>query len=134
MKSLLFVSLLTLSVGAQAAVAVISNPNVGDGVTDKDIKKVFMGKKSELAGAPVTAVDQKEGSTSRKEFYEGVVGQSEDEVKAYRTEMVFTGRGTPPKELADDAAVKAFVAATPGAVGYIDDKKVDASVKVLMKK
>jgi hypothetical protein len=48
--------------------------------------------------------------------------------------MVFTGKGTPPKEVADDAAVKSFVATTPGAVGYIDESKVDASVKVLLKK
>jgi ABC-type phosphate transport system substrate-binding protein len=134
MKKILLVSLLACSFAAQAGVAVIVNPSVGDGATNKDIKKVFMGKKSELGGGAVTPVDQKEGSAARKAFYEGVVGQTEDEVKGYRTEMLFTGRGAPPKEVADDAAVKAFVATTPGAVGYIDESKVDASVKVLLKK
>jgi len=134
MKKLVLLSLLVASFSVQAGVAVIAHPSVGDGATDKDIKKVFMGKKSELAGGTVTAIDQKEGSPARKAFYENVVGQTEDEVKAYRTEMVFTGKGTPPKEVADDAAVKAFVATTPGAVGYIDESKVDASVKVLLKK
>lgn len=134
MKKIFLISLLACSFVAQAGVAVIANPSVGNGATDKDIKKVFMGKKSELDGVAVMPVDQKEGSAVRKAFYEGVMGQTEEEVKAYRTEKLFTGRGAPPKEVADDAAVKAFVATTPGAIGYIDESKVDESVKVLLKK
>jgi ABC-type phosphate transport system substrate-binding protein len=134
MKKLLITALWLFSFSAQAGMVVIANPSVGDGASDKDIKKLFMGKKSELAGSAATPIDQKEGSAVRKSFYESFVGLSEDEVKAYRTEMVFTGKGTPPRELADDAAVKAFVATTPGAVGYIDESKVDASVKILLKK
>ena len=135
MKKLLLVSFLTLvSYQAQAGVAIIGNPNIGDGVSDKDIKKVFLGKKKDLGGVAVTPVDQKDGSATRKNFYEAVIGQSEDDIKAFRTEMTFTGQGTPPRELADDSAVKAFVASTPGAVGYIADTKVDASVKLLSKR
>ena len=134
MKKLLLVSLLACSFVAQAGVAVIAHPSVGDGATEKDIKKVFMGKKSELAGTSVTPVDQKEGSAVRNAFYDHLIGMSSDEVKAYRTEMLFTGKATPPKEVADDAAVKLFVSSTPGAIGYIDESKVDASVKVLLKK
>jgi len=37
-----------------------------------------------------------------------------------------------PEELADDAAVKAKVASTPGAIGYISDAAVDSTVKVVM--
>jgi len=44
---------------------------------------------------------------------------------------VFTGRAKAPEDLADDAAVKAKLASTPGAIGYISDGAVDASVKVL---
>ena len=36
-------------------------------------------------------------------------------------------------ELSGDAAVKAKVASTPGAIGYIDDGAVDGTVKVLFK-
>lgn len=133
MKKKLFIILLLFSVTAHAGLVVIANLSVGDGASDRDIKKVFIGKKSELAGGIVIPVDQKEGSIMRKWFYETVVGQTEDEVKAYRTEMVFTGKGVPPKVLADDFAVKAFVATTPGAIGYIDENKIDCSVKVILK-
>jgi ABC-type phosphate transport system substrate-binding protein len=133
MKKKLFIVLLLFSVTADAGLVVIANLSVGDGASDRDIKKVFIGKKSELAGGVVIPVDQKEGSIMRKWFYETVVGQTEDEVKAYRTEMVFTGKGVSPKILDDDLAVKAFVATTPGAIGYIDESKIDYSVKVILK-
>jgi ABC-type phosphate transport system substrate-binding protein len=133
-KSLLIALLSMMAWQVQAGVAVIAHPSIGDGATEKDIKKVFLGKKADLAGVAVTPADQKEGSPLRKAFYESVIGQTEEEVKAYRTEMVFTGKGTPPREVVDDAAMKAYVAATPGAIGYIDDSKVDATVKVILKK
>lgn len=132
-KKLFAIPLLMAAFGAQAGVAVIGNANLGE-ASDKDIKKVFMGKKADLGGVTVTVVDQKEGSAARKAFYENVVGMSESEVKGYRAEQTFTGKGAPPKEVGDDAAVKSFVSSTPGAIGYIDDSKVDGSVKVLYKK
>jgi ABC-type phosphate transport system substrate-binding protein len=133
-KSLVIALLSMMAWEVHAGVAVIAHPSVADGATDKDIKKVFLGKKTDLGGVAVTPVDQKEGLPVRKAFYEVFIGQAEDEVKAHRTEMVFTGKGTPPREVGDDAAVKALVASTPGAIGYIDEGKVDASVKVLIKK
>ena len=44
---------------------------------------------------------------------------------------MFSGKGQPPREVGDDAAVKAWVASNPEAIGYIDGKFVDGSVKVL---
>jgi hypothetical protein len=46
--------------------------------------------------------------------------------------MLFTGRGEPPLESGDNAAVKRMVAANPGLIGYIDRSAMDASVKVLL--
>ena len=54
------------------------------------------------------------------------------QVKAIWSKILFTGRGVPPKQLLDSAAVKKAVAANPKAVGYIEKSAVDASVKVVM--
>jgi hypothetical protein len=45
--------------------------------------------------------------------------------------MVFTGRGRPPQQVRDSAAMKELLAANPGAIGYIDTRDVDESVRVL---
>lgn len=38
---------------------------------------------------------------------------------AFLQQQIFSGRATPPAELASDAEVIAFVARTPGAIGYV---------------
>ena len=52
------------------------------------------------------------------------------QVKAIWSQILFTDRGVPPKQLRDSAAVKKAVAANPKAVGYIEKSAVDASIKV----
>ncbi|MFN3616423.1 MAG: hypothetical protein ACK4K3_01415 [Aquabacterium sp.] len=46
--------------------------------------------------------------------------------------ITFTGRGEPPIELPDAAAVKRAVASDPLAIGYIDAADVDRSVSVVL--
>ena len=53
-------------------------------------------------------------------------------MKAYWSKLVFTGKGTPPAELANEAAVLSHVAANPDAIGYVDAASVDGSVKVVL--
>jgi ABC-type phosphate transport system substrate-binding protein len=45
--------------------------------------------------------------------------------------MAFTGNGTPPDEVGDDAEMLKRVAGDPTAIGYVDAKSVNSSVKVL---
>ena len=46
--------------------------------------------------------------------------------------MVFTGRGQPPAELSDSAAVRRRVAEDPDAIGYIERNALDASVHAVL--
>ncbi|NQD38114.1 phosphate ABC transporter substrate-binding protein [Permianibacter sp. IMCC34836] len=127
--------LLGLMAGAvHAEVAVIVHPGNAAALSSDDIQKLFLGKiKSFPAGGEATPVNLKEGSAVREQFNQGLLGKSESQVKAYWSQLVFTGKGTPPKELDNDEAVKAFVASTPAGVGYIDASKVDGTVKVVLK-
>jgi hypothetical protein len=52
-------------------------------------------------------------------------------VEKHWARMAFTGNGTPPAEVADDAAMLKQVASDATAIGYVDAKSVNASVKVL---
>ena len=64
-------------------------------------------------------------------FYTKVTGKNSAQVKAAWSRLVFSGKATPPKELATAADVKKFVASNPDAIGYIEKSAVDASVKVV---
>jgi ABC-type phosphate transport system substrate-binding protein len=77
-------------------------------------------------------IDQPAGSAIYVEFYKKATGRDIAQVKAIWSRILFTGRGVPPKQLRDSAAVKKAVAADPKAVGYIEKSAVDASVKVAL--
>ncbi len=119
----------------QAEVAVIVHPLSGvDSLSEDDVARLFLGKtKSFPNGNQAVPINQNEGSATRDKFNEAVCKKNASQYKAYWSQLVFTGKGTPPKEGGDDAAVKALVAATPNAISYIDASAVDASVKVVFK-
>ena len=71
------------------------------------------------AGDAILPVDLEAGARARREFSENVLGRSVGAVKSYWQQIIFSGRGLPPPELADDAAVVAYVLAHPGAIGYV---------------
>ena len=121
-----------LSFGVQADIAVIVNPANANVVSADDLNRLFLGRASSFAdGTKATPLNLSEGQVARDEFDSKVLNRSSAQLKAYWSKLVFTGKGTPPKEMADDAAVKAAVAADPNAIGYISSGSVDGTVKVV---
>ena len=118
--------LMTLGAAQAADIVVIGHPSAA--VLSKDqIVDVYTGK-TQVA----TPLDQVESAAIRPEFYKKAAGKDLPQIKAIWSRLTFTGKGQPPKELPDSAAVKKAVAADPKAIGYIEKAAVDASVKVLL--
>ncbi len=133
-KSAMAGLLLALAAGVSAEVAVIVNPANATALTPDDVQRLFLGKtKGFPGGGDAVAFNLKEGGV-RDAFNQGVLEKTESQVKAYWSQLVFTGKGTPPKEAADEDEMKKWVASNPAAIGYIDASKVDGSVKVVMTK
>ncbi len=82
-------------------------------------------------GGSATLLDQSESSDARKQFYAKVTDKSPSQIKSTWSRLTFSGKGTPPKEVASSADVKKAVAASPNTIGYIEKSAVDSSVKVL---
>lgn len=128
------VSSLLFAQSALAEVAVIVNPGNGSSLDQNTISRIFLGKmKSFSNGTSVAPVGQGEANAATKEFNDKVLKKSGSQLKAYWSKLVFTGKGTPPKSLANDAAVIAHVASNPGGIGFVDAASVDGSVKVVAK-
>jgi ABC-type phosphate transport system substrate-binding protein len=127
---------IALSLGSATAtadvVAIVSSASPITAVTKGQIADIFMGKIRRLPnGAAALPIDQIEGSSAREEFYTKVVGKSGAQMKAYWSRIIFTGRGQPPKEMSTSEDVKKLVVSNLAAIGYIDEKLVDSSVRVL---
>ena len=111
---------------AHADIVVITNPAAA-ALTADQVTDIYLGKSN-----AATPLDQPESAAIRADFYKKATGRDVAQVKAVWSRLVFTGKGQPPKEFADSAAVKKAVAADPKAIGYIDKAAVDGSVKVAL--
>ena len=131
--SVFLISLVTTI--ALAETAVIVSASNGNASMDKaTVGKIFLGKtKSFPDGTQVVPIDQDDSTAAREAFNSTVLGKSASQLKSYWSRLIFTGKGTPPKQAGDDAAVKGLVANNPNTIGYIDAGSVDASVKVVFK-
>jgi len=123
------IGLSLLITNSYAEIAVVTHRSTSvSSVSTNDAKKIFLGKKRSFK-----PVDQKNGSAVHKEFYQKVVKKNPSQLKSYWSKMIFSGKGTPPKEMGNDAAVKQWISSNPGSIGYIHGTAVDQSVKVLLR-
>jgi ABC-type phosphate transport system substrate-binding protein len=128
---------LALSLGAgearAAVVAVVSASNPVTTLSKNQVADIFLGRATHFPGdGPVVPIDQAEGSAERNEFYDRYADKSAAQVKSHWSKIVFTGRGQPPKAVANSAEVKKRIAEDPNAIGYIEQSLVDSSVRVLL--
>ena len=93
---------------------------------------LYLGRTTRLPdGKPALPIDQKPGTDDRATFSATYLGRSEAQIKAHWSKLIFTGRGRPPQKLSGDEAVRRRVAEDSSAIGYIDIRAVDSSVRVL---
>jgi ABC-type phosphate transport system substrate-binding protein len=55
----------------------------------------------------------------RGQFSKQILNRSVGAVKSYWQQVIFSGRGVPPPELASDDEVVTYVLRYPGAIGYV---------------
>ena len=96
-------------------------------IDKQQVMDLYLGR-----GSGWTPLDQVATSPIYVDFYKKAIGRDVAQVKAIWSTILFTGRGLPPKQLRDSAAIKKAVAANPTAIGYIEKSAVDTSVKVVL--
>lgn len=122
-------------VATAEVVVVISAKSGVDKLTPEQVSQIFLAKKPVTlpSGEEARPVDLYEGTPLRDEFYSKVIGKDAAQVKAYWSNLLFSGLAKErPKAYADSALVKKVVAGTPGQIGYISKSDVDGSVKVVL--
>ena len=124
---------LTATSGALAdVVVVVSAKSPVTALSKNQVVDIFLGKSNRFPdGSPVVPIDQVEGSAVRDEFYREFADKSPAQIKAYWSKIIFTGRGAPPREVANGQEMKKLISTHPDDIGYIDRDMVDGSVKVL---
>jgi ABC-type phosphate transport system substrate-binding protein len=117
---------------AQEVVAVVSAKSPVTALKADQVADIFLGKSQRFPdGTQAVPVDQAEESDVREKFYAVFAGKSPAQVKAHWAKIIFTGRGQPPRQASSSAEAKKLIAENPNAIGYIESRHVDPSVRVL---
>jgi hypothetical protein len=111
---------------ARAEIVIIVSSHASQSPQVAQVCQAYLGKTK----AP-TPVNFNEKNPLRDEFYAKACKKDPAQVQAIWGKLLFTGTGTPPAEVDSAAAMKKAVAADPNAVGYLDKKDLDASVKAV---
>lgn len=124
-----------LSTNSVADVAVIVNPNSSvSELDDKWLGAIFLGKKKKFPdGSSAVPIEQQPGTSARDKFNEKIIKKNEGQLRAYWSQLIFTGKGLPPEAVNGSADVKKLVSENPAFIGYIDASEIDDTVKVIRK-
>jgi TonB family protein len=115
-----------------ADIKVIANGSVkADAISATEVKSVFLEEYNSLRdGTHVEPVLEKDGPV-HEAFLHEYLGGTDDDLQNYYRALVFSGRGSMPKQLGSDAEVVAYVARTKGAIGYVSAETIGEGVKTL---
>ncbi len=102
-------SAIMLASVSQAEIAIIVNNSVSvPSISADEAANIFLGKVNELPGGiRMVPIDQEDGQKAHAEFYNKVVKKDAAQLNAYWSRLIFTGKGEPPKKMADNGDVLA---------------------------
>lgn len=116
-----------------AAVQVIVHPSNSANISKDDVNRLYTGRASSFpGGGQAVPINLVETHKTRNDFDEKALGRSSSQIKAHWSKLVFTGKGTPPKEVDSDAEVLELVANNPNIIGYVSKGAATDKVKVVL--
>lgn len=95
-----------------------------ESITLEELRELWLGRRTRLAGERVECLDLPPGSRLRRAFGASVLGRSERALEEYWIRQALTGGHVPPRELGSAAEVVQAVAERKGAIGYADAEKL----------
>jgi ABC-type phosphate transport system substrate-binding protein len=122
------------SLASAQEVLIIANKSVkASEVSAADVRDVFSGDKTSLSdGSHVVPVTLK-GGADHEAFLKKYVGKGDAAFRASWRSLVFAGQASMPKTVDSDSAMIEYVAATPGAIGYVGKDPGDTVKKLTVK-
>jgi ABC-type phosphate transport system substrate-binding protein len=127
MSGLLFICMF-----AHAEVAVIVHPSNSVVLQQNDIVRLYLGKaKSFPDGSQAVPINLIASVPTAEEFSKKALKKSSEQLRAYWSRLVFTGKGSPPQEVESESQMLELVANNPNFIGYLDAAAVTDRVRVV---
>ena len=127
--SILLLTTLNTSAGI---VVIVNKDNPIVELSKREIIDLYMGRNLYFSdGKLALRLDQPPTSAEREQFYQQLVKKSVAQVNAYWAKLLFTGRASPPMLMDNADQLLDTVRNNRSAIGYIDEAKLDETVKVV---
>jgi len=98
----------------------------------EEVSRIFLKKSTRWGdGGEIRVVQPRVDSAARRAFDPAVHKLQPMAIRAYWSQMVFSGRDVPPVERSSDEAIVEFVRQNPGAVGVVSEGATVTGVRVL---
>ncbi|WP_395008909.1 hypothetical protein [Undibacterium sp.] len=139
LKLILILLLLLASAGYSSALkasndfVVIANLQAGiDKMSKDEVINVYMGRNRKLAsGINAQPLDIETPLGEKANFYNVMVNKELSEISSYWARLLFSGQGSPPRQVSTAEQALDLVSNSKGAIAYIDRKKIDKRVKIV---
>jgi hypothetical protein len=129
---LLLGSLGSWSAASAQDVVLVANKGVQiSEISNADLRAIFMGTRTRFADGSRAVPVILKGGPAHEVFLKNHVGEGPEEFRSRWRKVVFTGQGAMPKAFDSESALIEYVAATPGAVGYVSQISSQNRVKLL---
>lgn len=135
MRTTFLISLFAVAIGFSSTIraeetVLVNGALALSGLSDDDFKDYYLGKKASWPdGSKVVVVVLKEGASNENLMKK--LGKSTSQFSTGWKKLVFTGKGSMPEQVNSEDELVAFVAKTPGAIGYADGGKAKDGVKAI---
>ncbi len=111
-------------------VVVVNKANPAATVTKKVLERYFLKKTTTWdTGIKIVPIDLPATDPVREDFSKTILGRTPREVESHWISQSLLGGKSAPEVVTNSALVKKYVAADPGAIGYINISDLDDSVK-----
>lgn len=116
---------------AEHVIVVSAKSNVSS-LSKEQVADIYLGNAKEFPGGGQALPLLLASGATRAEFFEKILGKNEAQAKAIWSRLVFSGKGSAPREMPDSAEVVKLISANPNCIGLIEKSAVNASVKVVL--
>ena len=117
---------------AEPVVVVVSVTSPVVKLDKEQVANLFLGKSSSFPdGSAAVPIEQADSAPAHEEFHKSITEKSASQLKSYWSKMIFSGKGTAPKEVASNAELLKLLASNPAMIGYVDKTAADKTVKVV---
>lgn len=132
MKTLLSLILLSLSVFATAdIVVVVPKSSETQKLNSSEVANIFLSRTNRFPNGDRSYPIELKGHGIRSHFYESISGKTPNQLSAYWTTLVFTGKGRPPKSYQDVNKLIDHMRNDPRAIAYLNKEQVTETMKIV---